>query len=120
MKRSSSFVILACAVVLPALALAHAHLKQSTPANGSTVTASPDQFVLVFSESAVLTALSIQKQGETDAVKITPLPSAPAERFSIPTPKLAPGAYTLRYRNLAVDDNHVSSGAISFTVAAGH
>ncbi len=119
MKRASTLVIMSCAVVLPVLAMAHAHLQQSSPASGTTLTAAPDQFVLVFSESALLTALSIQKQGDAHAVRIEPLPKAAGERFSIPAPKLAPGAYTLRYRNVAVDDNHVSSGEITFTVGGG-
>lgn len=101
----------------PLIASAHAALKQSTPANGSTVAAAPDHFSLTFSESAHLTALSIQKEGDAVAQKITPLPSEAGKTFSVAAPKLAAGSYTLSYRNVAADDNHVASGTIKFTIA---
>ncbi len=101
----------------PALVAAHVHLEKSTPANGSVVTAAPANFMLTFSEPARLTALSIQKDGDTAVQKIGPLPTAVSGHFTIPAPKLAPAAYTLSFRVLDPEDNHVSTGKISFRYA---
>jgi len=102
---------------LPLLAQAHVHLEESTPANGSVVTVAPESFLLTFSEPARLTALSIQKDGDTAVQKIGPLPTAVSEHFTIPVPKLAPAVYTLSFRVLDPEDNHVSMGKISFRYA---
>jgi methionine-rich copper-binding protein CopC len=118
MKSISRLLIIAALVTAPFAALAHAHLEQSDPANGSTVTAVPDHFMLMFSESAHLTALTIQKDGDSSPQKIEPLPKVASKHFTIAAPKLDAGVYTLKFRNVAEDDNHVTSGAITFTIAA--
>jgi copper resistance protein C len=95
---------------------AHAHLQQSSPADNGVITASPSNLVLNFSESARLTALSIQK-GSESAQNLKPLPTTAAQRISVPLPRLAPGAYSVKWRVLS-DDGHVMSGALHFTLAA--
>jgi methionine-rich copper-binding protein CopC len=102
----------------PLIAQAHAHLKQAIPADGSVVQPAPEKFLLSFSEAAHLTALSVQKQGEAQPQKIAPLPTDASQDFRIAAPKLGPGVYTLRYRVVAADDNHVTAGLITFSVAA--
>jgi len=102
---------------LPLLAQAHVHLEKSTPANGSVVTVAPASFMLTFSESARLTALSIQKQGDPAVQKIGALPRVASAHFTIPAPRLAPAVYTLSFRALDPEDNHVSMGKISFRYA---
>ena len=106
-------------MLLPGLALAHAKLTQSMPANGSTMTVAPTQIRLTFSESAKITALSILKSGEKAATKLVPLPRAAARTITVALPKLAAGTYTVTYRVIG-DDNHLISGALTFSVAAGH
>jgi copper resistance protein C len=118
LKRIALFMIFAGLLSAPLAALAHAHLAQSDPANNSTLTTVPDHFMLMFSESAHLTALTLQKDGDAAPQKIAGLPKEASQHFSIPAPKLTAGVYTLKFRNVAVDDNHVSSGTIRFTVAA--
>jgi methionine-rich copper-binding protein CopC len=99
----------------PMVTFAHAHLLQSMPADGSTLSAAPAQFTLKFSEAAQLTALSLQKQGESQAHKIKPLPGEASAQFSVPAPPLAPGGYELRYRVISAD-SHVAAGSVHFTV----
>lgn len=118
MKLGSAMLLIASLIALPPAVQAHAKLLQSSPAIGATLSTAPDHFVLVFSESARLTALSIQRDGDADAQKIEPLPKEANVRFSVPAPKLAPGIYTLKFRNVASDDNHMISGSIRFTVKA--
>lgn len=96
-------------------AQAHTHLKQSTPAEGSVVTASPANIVLKFSEAARITALTVQKDGEA-AQKLAPLPTDATPEVTVPAPKLGAGKYTVNWRVVS-GDNHVMSGALHFTVA---
>lgn len=118
MQKKFSFVAALIALGnLPLLAQAHVHLEQSTPANGSVVTVAPASFMLTFSESARLTALSIQKAGDTAIQKIGALPKVASEHFTIPAPRLAPAVYTLSFRALDPEDNHVSMGKITFRYA---
>jgi methionine-rich copper-binding protein CopC len=112
----SSILSLCTLLLWPLAAFAHAHLQQALPADGSVVSSAPAQFTLKFSEAAQLTALSLQKQGEPQARKIEPLPTAASAQFNVPAPKLDPGVYELRFRVVS-DDSHVVSGSIHFTVA---
>jgi methionine-rich copper-binding protein CopC len=116
MKMSKGFAA-AVLLSLVAVAQAHTHLKESAPAEGSTVKAAPESITLTFSEAARLTALSIQKDGG-DEQKITSLPAQSAAKISVPAPKLAPGKYTVNWRVVS-EDNHIMSGKLHFTVAGG-
>lgn len=114
MKRLS-LLALSATLFVSALAQAHAHLVSTMPADGSTVTASPEGIMLMFSEAARLTALTIRKDGE-EAQKLSPLPAKPSAHLMVPAPKLAAGHYTVEYRVVS-DDNHVMAGKLAFTVA---
>jgi len=118
MKRIISAAMFGLAMS-PLIALAHAHLQQSAPANGSNVSVAPGNLALTFSESAHLTALNIQKEGAAQAHKLEPLPKAASQHFAIALPQLGAGVYTITYRVVSADDNHISSGAIKFTIASG-
>ena len=115
--RMSKWLVGAVLVVAAAVAQAHTHLKEAVPAEGSTVKASPGEITLTFSEPARLTALTIQKEGGEEQ-KVTPLPTTAAEKVSVPAPKLAPGKYIVNWRVVS-GDNHIMSGKLHFTIAAG-
>ena len=95
-------------------AQAHTHLKASNPKEGAVVTEMPASISLTFSESARITALSIQKDREPKQ-KLTP-PTTTGEQISVEVPTLSPGAYTLRWRVASTDDNHIMSGELHFKV----
>jgi methionine-rich copper-binding protein CopC len=96
---------------------AHAHLKQSTPAEGAVVTEAPAAIELTFSESARVTLVSIQKGQEPKQTLIAPTGAA-AEHISVSVPKLVPESYTLSWRVVSEDDGHIMSGELHFKVAA--
>ena len=114
--RNLFTLCLVAGALLPWTAQAHAHLDKALPANGSVVTVAPEAISLSFDEVATLTALSIQKTGDRVLQKLAPLPKTPSEHFTVVLPKLAPGAYTVKYRVLS-DDNHVMGGTTKFTIA---
>ena len=94
-------------------ALAHVHLRDSSPADGARLAAAPTALTLSFSEPAQLTALSLQQE-QGSSWKL----SAPAEaqlRVSVALPPLAPGSYHLRWRALS-RDGHVVPGEIRFSI----
>lgn len=108
-----------CAVVLlscGAVVYAHGQLVKAVPANGSTLTASPANFVLTFSEPVKMTAVALQKDS-APAKKLGPLPTAATAEVTIPAPGLAPGRYVLSWRVVG-GDGHVVPGKVSFTMAA--
>jgi methionine-rich copper-binding protein CopC len=100
-----------------AVAMAHAHLQKSVPADNGVVTESPANVVLSFSEPAHLTACWIQK-GDGAKQKIGPLATEPARQVTVPLPQLAPGTYAVSWRVIG-DDSHIVPGQIRFTVSAG-
>lgn len=92
---------------------AHAHLQDSSPADGSHLAAAPGELVLAFSEAARLTALGIARAGG-EQQKLTP-PQESRQRIRVPLPKLAPGDYLITWRALG-SDGHLVPGQIRFTV----
>lgn len=96
-------------------ALAHAHLEKAVPANGASVSASPTNVVLTFSEAARLTACWIQKDGGPKE-KITSAPASPLQQIAVPLTHLEPGIYIFSWRVVG-DDGHVLPGQIQFTVS---
>ncbi len=114
MKKLIPAALLAAALA-PSLAAAHALLQQASPSDGSVLHTPPQSIEFMFSETARLTALSIQRQDANAAQRIT-LPAGASRHFVIPAPRLAPGAYTIRYRILSTDDGHITSGTIRFSV----
>jgi methionine-rich copper-binding protein CopC len=116
--KLKSPMLAACLVLVSVGAHAHAHLKASTPAEGAVVAQSPSSISLTFSESARITALSIQKDQEPKQ-KLTP-PSTTGADIAVGIPKLAAGAYTLSWRVMSTDDNHIMSGELHFKVSGGN
>ena len=121
MPRLPSRLALALALSLltvgltPALALGHAELESSTPADGTTVEGSPDEIVLVYSE-AVVEGSSLTLRDAGGAVVATGGPDpADATRMTIDPPELAPGAYQIESAARSAD-GHVDRMTVSFTV----
>jgi len=109
-----SFVLLIIGLGFATLCDAHAHLKDSQPADGSVVTIAPDNLVLRFSEAARVTALALHRVGEAER-KLVPLPTAPAQQVTLPLSKLGPGKYVVTYRVVS-GDGHIMSGELRFTI----
>jgi methionine-rich copper-binding protein CopC len=106
-------LLLGAALLSAAAAVyAHAHVTGSVPADHSTGEA-PERIELSFSETARITALALQRDGQ-EAHKLTP-PAGAAARFTIPVPRLSPGSYTLSWRVVS-DDGHVMTGTLHFIV----
>ncbi|PYY83843.1 hypothetical protein DNK59_19050 [Pseudomonas sp. TKO26] len=100
-------------------AMAHAHLKSSTPAADSNVTA-PNELRLVFSEGveAAFTQVKISKDGAPLEVKSLATEGADKKTLIVipaATP-LRAGEYKVEWHAVSVD-THKSEGSYSFKVS---
>ncbi len=106
----------ACLTLAAFGAQAHARLTASNPKEGEVVMQMPKSISLTFSESARITAVSIQKEQEPKQ-KLT-APTTAGEQISVEVPTLAAGSYTLTWRVASTDDNHIMSGELHFKISA--
>jgi methionine-rich copper-binding protein CopC len=129
MKTLLLAVAAATLVAAPALAdhgpkkEAHAHsaksahammLKASSPANGSTVSGSPQALTLTFAHPMTLKTVALTgPDGKTTSVPVA-APAA-ALQTSVPLPKLAPGAWRAAYKAIGAD-GHAMTGLVRFSV----
>jgi copper transport protein len=97
---------------------AHAHLLESTPAEGSKLGAAPRQLQFSFSEAVRVTAVTVQGSTEATPRKLTPLPTQTATRIAIDLPPLGNGSYRVQWRALSAD-HHVAAGTFGFAIQ-GH
>ena len=94
-------------------AQAHAHLQQSVPADGSSITSAPAGLMLSFSESVRLASLWIVRN-EGSRQKLPP-PGQQQLKIAVVLPPLAPGRYVVGWRAIGAD-GHVVPGQIRFTL----
>jgi methionine-rich copper-binding protein CopC len=106
-------------IALAGQAVAHAHLKTSTPAADSTVKQAPSVLDLSFTESLNLKFSGATVTGpEKKTIKTGSAALAEGDKtLTIPvSDQLAPGKYTVKWRVLS-NDGHKTNGSYSFTVA---
>jgi methionine-rich copper-binding protein CopC len=106
-------------IALAGQALAHAHLKTSTPAADSTVKQVPSVLDLSFTESLNLKfsgATVTGKDGKTSKTGGAALRDGD-KTLTVPVvDMLAPGKYTVKWHVLSTD-GHKTNGSYSFTIA---
>lgn len=117
LKRLSVASLAACALLLlPRMALAHAHLLSSTPAANATVHG-PDLAIDLKFNSRVDAAHSMLAMTTTSTSGTAQIV---VDKQSSPTSlsahaHLKPGAYTIKWQALSTD-GHITRGEIPFTV----
>jgi methionine-rich copper-binding protein CopC len=95
----------------------HSLLLESTPAPGETLAAAPPTLSLRFNNRVekVLSRLRLlDARGQARRLAV-PAADGPADRLSVPLPRLAPGAYRVEWQVLSTD-GHVVSGRFTFRV----
>ena len=108
--------MLVTALALPGLALAHAKITATVPADGDFVGA-PDELVLTFDNVVKLTGVEL-KTVEGDTKDVGEISGDRAKTFTVAVPQtLPPGEYYLIWRCIA-SDSHFSTGEFFFTVIA--
>jgi len=108
----------ALALGLTGTAFAHAHLKTSTPAAGSTLTAAPTEIDLTFSEDVDLKFTGIKVTGADKKDVATGEGMLMDNDTTLMVPvggPVAPGSYSVDWHALS-KDGHKTKGTFTFTV----
>lgn len=108
-------------LAVPGVAMAHADLVSSTPADGSTVKAGLTEIVLTFNEEISVDQSTGELEGSGGATMsgVTMLVDrAERTKMLIKTAPLAAGSYTVKWKSVTEDDNGIKIDSFSFTVAA--
>jgi copper transport protein len=118
--RAAAVLGLAAALVLPAIALAHALPQSSVPSAGSTLTTPPKQVSIIFGERPDPNLSTIKVLDTTGAV-VTSGPTAPVAgnpvELAVPLkPNLPNGVYTVAWRTVSAVDGHLASGSFAFGI----
>ncbi|HVM24218.1 MAG TPA: copper resistance protein CopC [Candidatus Limnocylindrales bacterium] len=115
------YVVLAGLVtaLLPAPAVAHADLVESSPRANASLLESPEQLRLVFSEPidpdlAYVDVLDAS-QRRVDGVG-APAILDPGDTILLDLPALDPGTYTVTYQVISAVDGHATTGIFAFVV----
>jgi methionine-rich copper-binding protein CopC len=117
-KRRLVLTGLAALALWPALALAHAVLVKSVPAQRAALAEPPPRVELWFNErlEPAYSKASVTNEAGTQVdLRDVAVSAQDPRRLSLSLPALAPGRYTVRFRVLSVD-GHVVESKLSFTV----
>jgi methionine-rich copper-binding protein CopC len=118
MKLRHTIAISFLLLLAPSLAQAHAFLDHAEPKVGSTLTASPTQVKIWFTEELEGAFSKIRvfdaADGEVDN-KDVKIDRTNAAIMTVSLPKLPPGIYTVKWNAVAVDTHH-TSGKFNFTI----
>lgn len=110
---------LAAALALwPAVALAHAVLVKSVPAQRASLVEPPPRIELWFNErlEPAYSKASVTNEAGTQVdLRDVAVSTEDPRRLSLSLPPLEPGRYTVNFRVLSVD-GHVVESRLSFTV----
>ncbi len=100
-------------------AFAHSPLKATMPADGETVSGTPDMLHLVFAKPARVTKIMLKHTaGATTHEDKLAIPSKKFETELMLKPEFkGPGDYTVDWRALG-EDGHALKGSFKFTVVA--
>jgi copper resistance protein C len=111
----SRLLVIAAAVLFPALANAHAILEDSSPAAGTSVPSGARDLQFRYNSriDAERSRLTLTKPDHTQ-MKVPIELGAPPDILRCHL-DLVPGAYTIRWQVLAVD-GHITRGDVPFTV----
>jgi methionine-rich copper-binding protein CopC len=111
-------LIAAIALMAASPAFSHALLERASPPVGSTVSGSPPELAITFSEHVELLFSTIEfRDAHNVRVDIDKPHAAPgdARKLIVALPRLPPGTYTVFWRVISVD-THKTEGRFTFTV----
>ena len=115
--RFAALLALLFLLAVPGLVLAHAELRTSDPADGSTVEGTPGVIVADFTEALADGSRLVLRGPDGERVAEGRIHESNDTRMIIEPPELAAGDYEVRWTAVA-DDGHVERGSYSFTVVA--
>ncbi|MCI5105826.1 MAG: copper resistance protein CopC [Pseudomonadales bacterium] len=116
MKILSKPLAMLALMLVSSLALAHTGLKESTPADGTTVKMAPAAIDLVFNGDVRLIKFELSSGDQEMETGFKPVAETMAN-YSIATPALSEGSYTVNWAVIGAD-GHTVTNSFSFSVDA--
>lgn len=121
MKRRSAVacgLVVACWLLVPRVAGAHAGLQASDPAPGVALGAPPTAVRLSFSEnaSATLSTVRVLDRAGGSHEEGRPQPTTDPRTLDVRLARLPDGVYTVDWRIVSAVDGHTTAGAFAFGV----
>ena len=115
--KASVRIALACAIALASsgAALAHAALHHASPEAGSSVTESPREVTLTFTDSLEVAFSSVDVTDSSGARVDEGKSQVNGNMIRIGVKTLSPGSYRVHWRAVSVD-THRSEGSFVFSV----
>ncbi|HET8999907.1 MAG TPA: copper resistance CopC family protein [bacterium] len=110
-------ILICLGPVLPVWA--HANLVRSSPAADAVLTGSPPLIQAWFSEEVAVKGSVMRLYDGADKVLAAggvDLKDTDHESMRITPPRLAPGAYQVRWHAISADDNHVTEDVFRFSI----
>jgi len=111
-------IALACAITLASsdAALAHAALHHASPGGGSTVSESPREVTLTFTDTLEAAFSSADVTDSSGARVDEGKPQVNGNMIRIALKTLSPGSYRVHWRAVSVD-THRSEGSFTFSLS---
>lgn len=103
-------------LLAPALALAHAQLVASNPADGAVVASAPAAFTLTFNEPVTPITVKLARPDGSVVLIDTVSTDGPTVIVALPA-GLANGSYAISYRVIS-EDGHPVGGSVVFSIGA--
>ena len=114
MRKPVNFIVITCAASLLATgAFAHAMLERASPPVGGSVTGSPSEVRLWFSEAIERRFSGAEVTGP--AGRVGGSASVSGKQLVIAVPQLAPGTYRVNWHVISIDA-HKMEGSFTFEV----
>lgn len=113
-----TLIVFAVAVLVPAMASAHALLEHAVPAVGASVSQPPKQLRLWYSEkldTAFTRVRVTDAHGQSVTAGAPHLAAGHPKELVVALKPLSPGTYHVRWRAVSVD-THVTQGDFTFMV----
>lgn len=106
----------AAAGALFGAAFAHVSMKASNIAANAVIETLPPSFIMSFTQPVGLASFTLETGEGAPVALAYEAPKGMASEFSIPLPRLAPGAYRATWRTIS-KDGHAMAGELRFTFA---
>ena len=113
-------LLVATALPLPQVALAHALPAAEEPKVGATLTSPPQQVAIRFDApiEALFSMLEVLDRSGQNQDEGTPQVKADTRTLTVQLKPLTPGEYTVKW-SVVAKDGHRTEGSYTFTVAGG-
>ncbi len=116
-RYSRTLMVGAVMALAAAPALAHSTVKNTVPASGSILAASPAEITINFNEAARVTSIILIEPGKPER-KLDFMPSGSSTSFMVHDPKLATGRNEIKWKALS-KDGHPIEGSIIIVIKPG-